>query len=255
LPLAGRSVSTASAEKNLLGFRARASRISSLASGRGGLCCYCYCGGQQSGLRIKKAAVAVVPYEALRASYGLRATGHGYRASPGVVVLCSRAGFAPLCFVPPPPPRPAEAKRICPGPGRQAPGARRRRQWAICTASASASASSSPYTMRTWYSAICDGVWCQYTRAYAQGRNQRARTLLLRALGATSRASRRAPACTRVRCRVSRALQRGLERQLSPTALGTLAWTSFFHPYSGTARNNRFRTCAPCSLAAALLRP
>jgi hypothetical protein len=48
LTLAGRSVSTASAEKNMLGFRARASRISSLASGRGGLR---YCGGQQSGLK------------------------------------------------------------------------------------------------------------------------------------------------------------------------------------------------------------
>jgi hypothetical protein len=48
LPLAGRSVSTASAEKNLLGFRARASRISSLASGRGGPR---YCGGQLSGLK------------------------------------------------------------------------------------------------------------------------------------------------------------------------------------------------------------
>jgi hypothetical protein len=48
-PLAGRRrVSTASAEKNLLGFRARASRISSLASGRGGPR---YCGGQQSGLK------------------------------------------------------------------------------------------------------------------------------------------------------------------------------------------------------------
>jgi hypothetical protein len=34
--------------KNLLGFRARASRISSLASGRGGPR---YCGGQQSGLK------------------------------------------------------------------------------------------------------------------------------------------------------------------------------------------------------------
>jgi hypothetical protein len=44
----GRSVSTASAEKNLLGFRARASRIRGLASGRGGPR---YCGGQQSGLK------------------------------------------------------------------------------------------------------------------------------------------------------------------------------------------------------------
>jgi hypothetical protein len=48
LSLAGRSVSTASAEKNLLGFRARASRIINLASGRGGPR---YCGGQPSGLK------------------------------------------------------------------------------------------------------------------------------------------------------------------------------------------------------------
>jgi hypothetical protein len=45
-----RSVSTASAEKNMLGFRARASRISSLAPGRGGPR---YCGGQQRAKRIE----------------------------------------------------------------------------------------------------------------------------------------------------------------------------------------------------------
>jgi hypothetical protein len=51
LPLATRGfkcLDSKRAEKNLLGFRARASRIRSLASGRGGLR---YCGGQQSGLK------------------------------------------------------------------------------------------------------------------------------------------------------------------------------------------------------------
>jgi hypothetical protein len=44
----GANLALARQKKNLLGFRARASRISSLASGRGGPR---YCGGQQSGLK------------------------------------------------------------------------------------------------------------------------------------------------------------------------------------------------------------
>jgi hypothetical protein len=49
--VAGRSVSTASAERSLLGFRARASRISSLAPGRGGPRYALLRGGQQGGLK------------------------------------------------------------------------------------------------------------------------------------------------------------------------------------------------------------
>jgi hypothetical protein len=70
------------AEKNLLGFRARctrclASRISSLASGRGGPR---YCGGQQSAKRIKKAAV--VPYPCCCCCFLLRCSSSGF-GGPG----------------------------------------------------------------------------------------------------------------------------------------------------------------------------
>jgi hypothetical protein len=66
-----RSVSTASAEKNLLGFRARASRISSLmASGRGGPR---YCGGQPTAKRVKNG----------RASPTTRYPGRRYYPLPG----------------------------------------------------------------------------------------------------------------------------------------------------------------------------
>jgi hypothetical protein len=54
----GANLALARFKKKMLGFRARASRISSLASGRGGPR---YCGGQQSGLKKRLSSPALPP--------------------------------------------------------------------------------------------------------------------------------------------------------------------------------------------------
>jgi hypothetical protein len=73
-------------KKNLLGFRARASRISSLASGRGGP--PRYCGGQQSGLKKRLSSPRhthdprPTPWSTVCGVHGVhgpRPTGHGPR--------------------------------------------------------------------------------------------------------------------------------------------------------------------------------
>jgi hypothetical protein len=85
LPLAGRRVSTAQVQKIILwgGYRARASRSCSLASGRGGPR-YCGGGGQQGGLKKRLSSPIAL------------CTGTGARNAPVVRCKCRWFGFAGL---------------------------------------------------------------------------------------------------------------------------------------------------------------